>query len=507
MTKDQLAPAQESKLSEVLALNGRTHLDNVNAAAQALSAEANQIGMTGTWGAAQRVAIVAGSGLLETPKGVVESIKKQGALGLTTTLAESAAVGYGLKALMSASAPVGKIAALALGASFVAQSVPEYYDAFNKGLGAHSWKEMDDASAKFGQATGGLAVDTVLGYGGFKIGAGAHALKTGGFDALRGAKPAVAEVVAPAEAAAHTDATALTEVARASDAPVKKLTLSPEHTISMKELYETDRAKFEEVLDTYYTKLEKAFPDASEIESKDVYRDYLKDKDFPWDMLVLRDKAGTVLGGIQSQVVDVNGSEIKKAVWAEHIWLDPEARTYQNFNTLLKTAKSTWAKTGSDIVFMEFNDRAKMTWEEQVADASAGLTPEARERIWGRVGLYVLGDESRRLAPYAQPAMGDGAPVTYLSMGIGPLKSAHLDGQSMPISDYLKLMRAAHETIPDINLATDPTVVQYTAELKALTDSGQDRLSYARLRDTQVARTILGRFIAKGEQVPATDKP
>jgi hypothetical protein len=149
---------------------------------------------------------------------------------------------------------------------------------------------------------------------------------------------------------------------------------------------------------------------------------------------------------------------------------------------------------------MEFNDRAKMTWDEQVADASAGLTPEARERIWGRVGLYVLGDESNHLAPYAQPAMGDGAPVNYLSIGVGPLKSKTLDGQSIPIADYLKLLRAAHSTIPDVNLDTDPTVLKYTADLAKLTDGGQDRLSYARLKDTQVARLILERFISKGEK-------
>jgi|GEM_PF-2244093 len=580
MDRAALAPAQDKSLSENLALSQHL-LDNKVGGAAALTAGDNEIGMTGGMGAVQRVGIVAGKGLLETPKGIVSSIEHHGVLGLGATLVESGVVGFGLKAIMARSAPVGKIAALALGTSFVAQTIPEYYEAFAKGLEAKTWGQMDNASAKFGEATGTLAIDTVVGFAGFKIGAGAHALKMGGLDALRpqsaqaltenvsegtgrpmrktaiddgllaqmadaatagekGAKggsldagngkpldptgaasaeargkgvetPVAGKHLEPADTVAARTAEAghdgAAEKVEAGDNPIKKLTVSPEHTLSMKELYETDRAKFEEVLDTYYKKLEEAFPDASEIESKDVYREYLADKSFPWDMLVLRDKAGNVLGGIQSQVVDVNGVEVKKAVWAEHIWLDPTARTYTNFNTLLKTAKNTWAKTGSDIVFMEFNDRAKMTWDEQVADASAGLTPEARERIWGRVGLYVLGDESRHLAPYSQPAMGDGDPVTYLSMGIGPLKGDSLDGQSMPISDYLKLMRAAHSTIPDVNLDTDPTVLKYTADLQKLSDSGQDRLSYARLRDTQVARTILGRFITKGGEGAGAEAP
>jgi len=541
MDRAPLAPEQDKSLAENLALN-RHLLDNSNGVANVLNNQANEIGMEGGLGAVQRLGIVAGKGLLETPQGIVSSVEHQGPLGLATVAAESTALGFGLKMLMAKSAPVGKIAALALGTSFVAQTVPEYYEACVKGLEARTWGQMDNATHKFGEATGTLVVDSAIGLGGFKLGAGIHAVKTGGFEALRpqSAQPiaenllggadrplrktaidgallaeiadsAVGKHVGPADTVAARTAEAghdgVTEKVEAGDNPIKKLTVSPEHTLSMKELYETDRAKFEEVLDTYYKKLEEAFPDASEIESKDVYREYLADKTFPWDMLVLRDKGGNVLGGIQSQVVDVNGVELKKAVWAEHIWLDPTARTYTNFNTLLKTAKNTWAKTGSDIVFMEFNDRAKMTWDEQVADASAGLTPEARERIWGRVGLYVLGDEGRRLAPYSQPAMGDGDPVTYLSMGIGPLKGDTLDGQSMMISDYLKLMRAAHSTIPDVNLETDPTVLKYTADLQKLVDSGQDRLSYARLRDTQVARTILGRFISKGGETPGADTP
>jgi hypothetical protein len=146
---------------------------------------------------------------------------------------------------------------------------------------------------------------------------------------------------------------------------------------------------------------------------------------------------------------------------------------------------------------MEFNDRAKMSFQQQLDDAAAGLSPEARERIWGRVGLYVLGNENNRLAPYAQPAMGDGAPVDYLSLGFAPLKGKSLDGQTMSIGDYTRLVKAAHATIPDVNPKSDPTVLKYTGELDKLTARGETHLSYSRLRDTDIARITPKRFIDK----------
>lgn len=271
--------------------------------------------------------------------------------------------------------------------------------------------------------------------------------------------------------------------------------IDPEKTISMRELAAQDEAAFQRTLDAYMPKLQQAFPDASEIETRETYNEYLKDPEFPWDMHVLRDKAGNVLGGIQSQVVDVGGDQLKKAVWAEHIWLAPEARSFQNFQSLLKTAQSRWQETGSDMVFMEFNDRAKMSLAQQIDDAAAGLTPEAREKIWGRVGLHVLGDQSGRVAPYAQPAMGDGDPVTYLSMGFARLDGKSLAGQTLPANDYLKLMKAAHSTIPDVNPATDPTVLEYTAAVNKLIAKGEHNLTFAKLKDTEVSRLVSERFI------------
>lgn len=488
-----LAVAKEPHAQDVLALDAhgaRAGSVRLAAASQALSDQVNEIGMTGFGGGAHRLEIVAREGLMATPQGMLETVKKEGVVGLASTAVESAAVGFGLRLMLSKAAPVAEIATLALGTSFVAKTVPQFWDACARGLNAHTWGEMHQASSAFGQATGSLAVDSIVGFAGYKLGAGAagHTTWANRESLARAIAPTAAEAAAkPADAAA--------EIGQATDeVKLVKSVVSPEHTVSMRDLAERDPEQFKRTLDQYYPKLQNAFPDASEIESKETYNDYLHDKDFPWDMLVLHDKAGNVLGGIQSQEVAVGGTEIQKAIWAEHIWLAPEARTYTNFQTLLKTAGQRWSATGSDVVFMEFNDRAKMTWQQQVDDASAGLSPEARERIWGRVGLYVLGDEAGRIAPYAQPAMGDGAPVEYLSIGMAPLKGK-LDGKSIPIDDYLKLLKAAHSTIPDVDLDTDPTVLQYTAGLNAIKATGQDRLSFAKLKDTEVLRLINERFI------------
>ena len=40
-------------------------------------------------------------------------------------------------------------------------------------------------------------------------------------------------------------------------------------------------------------------------------------------MLALHDKKGNVLGGIQSQIVDVGGDTLKKVFYGEHVWLAP----------------------------------------------------------------------------------------------------------------------------------------------------------------------------------------
>jgi len=536
MSDTSLATALDRQSTPPINLETKLSLPDTHAASTALSQQANEIGMTGVLGGAERLGLMAAQGVVDTKQGIVETIKTEGVTGLLTTAAESTVIGAGLRFVMTKSEPIAAAAAIGMGVMFIGENAPKFLNAGSKALNAHTWSDMDDASATFGKATGALVVDSAIGYGGFKLGSGVMGLTPWAkMDPLPTAAAAETTETSSAPAASVADITAhlgdrplkplalgqglgaleensaglglppeaavkaldnATEVDKASDAPpMVKKAIDASMTISMRELSERDPQQFNQVLDDYYAKLQKAFPDASEIESKETYHDYLHDKDFPWDMLVLRDKEGTVLGGIQSQEVEVNGQELKKAIWAEHIWLDPEARTYTNFRNLIKTGAEKWSATGSDVVFMEFNDRAKMTLQQQNDDAAAGLTPEAREKIWGRVGLYVLGDENGKIAPYSQPAMGDGDPVTYLSVGMASLKSPNLDGQSIPVDDYLKLLRAAHSTIPDLDLDTDPTIRNYTSVLDDIKASGQDRLSFARLSDTEVLRLVNSRVV------------
>lgn len=265
----------------------------------------------------------------------------------------------------------------------------------------------------------------------------------------------------------------------------------PENTLSMRELAQKGDASFTATLEAYYPRLSNAFPDKAEIEAMSSYDRYLRDPTGTWDALVLRGKSGEILGGIQSQVVQVNGDTIKKAVWAEHIWLSPEARSYQNFSQLLNVAKGHFSKSNTGFVFMEFNDRAKMNWSQLVQDAEGGLATEAREKIWARVGLNVLTDKRGRVAPYAQPGMDGEAPVTYLSLGFAGTEP--LAGKSIPTSDYAKLLRAAHSTIADVD--SDPTVKQYMTKLTQMIHSGETEMTFARLSDTVVERLVRQRFI------------
>src|SRR5205823_8923245 len=116
------------------------------------------------------------------------------------------------------------------------------------------------------------------------------------------------------------------------------------------------------------------------------YRNYLNNPLFPWQMLVLRAEDGSIIGGIQYQVVSVNGVWLRKAVWAEHIWLeDPAGRSFSNFRELMRIAQQRFIDTGAQLVFFEFNDRAKMTFAQLRDDAKGGIATEAREVIWGRV--------------------------------------------------------------------------------------------------------------------------
>ncbi len=117
------------------------------------------------------------------------------------------------------------------------------------------------------------------------------------------------------------------------------------------------------------------------------------------------------MGGIQYQIIDVNGKAINKAAWGEHIWLDEQARNGKNFYTLLGIARENITKNGGEVVFMEFNNPDKMSVEQMLMDEAAGLSAKDREKNLGShrnqcscrqqrqgAGVRATGDVCRRSA-------------------------------------------------------------------------------------------------------------
>ncbi len=274
------------------------------------------------------------------------------------------------------------------------------------------------------------------------------------------------------------------EVAEVKDRTKGSVMLEKGETLSMREMFKQNPEEAEKILNEYMTKLQKAFPLEGEIEDASVYKEYLTKPGGTWDMVVLRDKAQNIMGGIQYQIIDVNGKAINKAAWGEHIWLDEQARNGKNFYTLLGIAKENIIKNGGEIVFMEFNNPDKMSVEQMLADEAAGLSAKDREKIWGRTGIHVLVDSKGQVLEYGQPAMSDeDPPVMFLSLGF--ISTKPLAGTTLPKEDYLKLLQAAHRTIPSVDIETDPTVKWYTDAVNA---TGEDKFTFVPLNALAVAR-------------------
>ncbi len=237
---------------------------------------------------------------------------------------------------------------------------------------------------------------------------------------------------------------------------------------SMRELAKSgDLVKLRQEVERYYPLLQKAFPLPGEIESVETYMEYLSDPHSTWDMEHPRDEHGNIIGGLQYQVLDVEGKEIKKAGWLEHIWVDEGKRQEGYGSALLKHVQSRVQTKGGDVTFWEFNNPDKMTPDEIAEDAKGGITTQDRVDYWGKRGAYVLVSESNgEIVPYAQPGMDGQEPVTYLSTAWS--KPGGLDGVKLSKSDYLKVLLAAHKTIADVE--SDPTVKEYKAKIDALPD-------------------------------------
>lgn len=447
-----------------------------------------------------REAHLVGKGFAGIGKAATDSIKPENIPETAALLGLSGGLGYGLARLTSAPGAigvVGKVAATGLAPAFLWDLGVNGKQAWNAmGEAWHSNANWDNNVAAMEKSVGKFAFDSIaMG----AVGVAGHSFATRSM-----AKTAVAAEVGAARTFETKSALEVAAVESGAEKFIVKKVV-PENTISMRELAQRNDPMYQKLLDDYYPQLERAFPDKSEIELKATYDEYLKDPDGSWDMLILRDADNSIIGGIQSQVINVDGKVVKNATWAEHIWLSPDARSYPNFRSLLRIAQDSFQKSGSDFVFMEFNDRAKMNWKQLLVDAEGGLPTEDREKIWGRVGLNILSDRSGRPAPYAQPGMDGQDPVTYLTLGMADTAGKPLSGRTIPTEDYKTLLQKAHSTIVDIDV--DPTVKAYTAMLDRMIANGDTDLTFNRISDTTVERLVSERFVNRSKTMAVPDKP
>ncbi|HEY9719962.1 MAG TPA: protease pro-enzyme activation domain-containing protein, partial [Trichormus sp.] len=143
-------------------------------AAQRLSQETNQIGMTGFFGGAARVALTTGDGIFHIPFGLGNAIAYdlEHPMEIVKAFGGSAAIAATLKTVLPEAGPVGKIAGLAMGAWFLASAAPGFINAYKTGLNANTWSELNTSGQQWGDAAGELGVNTGLGYAGYRLGAG-----------------------------------------------------------------------------------------------------------------------------------------------------------------------------------------------------------------------------------------------------------------------------------------------------------------------------------------------
>lgn len=215
-----------------------------------------------------------------------------------------------------------------------------------------------------------------------------------------------------------------------------------------------------------------AFPLDGETDLEEECREFLLDPEDSWDIIVLRDAEGRIIGGIHYQVLDIpDGERFQQVVWLEHLWVEEEdTETCPNFTELLRIAKDQAAKLGALLSFTEFNDAAKMPADLALIEPAKGIMTQDDPRAWQRQNLNVLVDSKGGIAAYGQPALvGQSEPGNHLSLGF----IGHgLAGTSLAVTEYLGVCYAAHTTIlgdeheEDCDLLNDPTVAAYTEALQ-----------------------------------------
>lgn len=123
--------------------------------------------------AVTRYGVAALQGLAKTPEGFVNAAKHavNDPLSAVETVGMGAALAVGLKAVLPAGGPAGKIAAVAVGGYFTYEAAKPIYEGMKKAGVASTMADMNAASSQVGNALGTFAFDSVLAVGGYKLGA------------------------------------------------------------------------------------------------------------------------------------------------------------------------------------------------------------------------------------------------------------------------------------------------------------------------------------------------
>lgn len=125
--------------------------------------------------AAVRYAEVTAKGLYNLPAGMVHSVVDNVThpKELVEMVATSAAMGAALKVVLPKGGPAGLIAGTAIGGYFLYESAKPIGDAYSKAGHAKTMGELDAAGHLLGDAGGAFVVNSAIGMGGYRLGAGA----------------------------------------------------------------------------------------------------------------------------------------------------------------------------------------------------------------------------------------------------------------------------------------------------------------------------------------------
>jgi len=129
-------------------------------------------GGTGVGGFATRFGDTTFEAVKNTPAGMLHQAEEWAhhPMDLVKTVAESAAIGFAVKAILPETGPVARVAGLAMGAMFLGQAAPGIYSGYKEGLGATSYSGIQSAGVHLGDTVGGMIDNLVPGVIGYKLG-------------------------------------------------------------------------------------------------------------------------------------------------------------------------------------------------------------------------------------------------------------------------------------------------------------------------------------------------